>query len=178
MFGNGGCRMKGNVVSRYGKVNDVNIYYLTAASGPPVVLIHGFGGSASYWQLNIEPLAEHFAVYAPDMVGSGCSDKPRAKYSLKYLDQMVNGFVDALELGRVSLIGHSLGGAIVLEFAVAHPDKVRKLVLVSSAGLGSGLSFPPLLLSTPALLNWVLFGPSPAPGLSSSAQAPHAGHLG
>lgn len=178
MFGNGGCRMKGNVVSRYVKVNDVNIYYLTAASGPPVVLIHGFGGSASYWQLNIESLAEHFAVYAPDMVGSGCSDKPRAKYSLKYLDQMVNGFVDALELGRVSLIGHSLGGAIVLEFAVAHPDKVRKLVLVSSAGLGSCLSFPPLLLSTPALLNWVLFGPSPAPGLASSAQAPHAGHLG
>jgi len=111
-------------------------------------LIHGIGGSVENWLLNINALAEHHRVYAMDMVGSGHSDKPLVPYSFSYLAQFINDFMEAQNLDRASLIGHSLGGGVSLQFAIQFPDKVEKLALMDSAGLGKEVT---LLFRLPTL---------------------------
>jgi 4,5:9,10-diseco-3-hydroxy-5,9,17-trioxoandrosta-1(10),2-diene-4-oate hydrolase len=120
-----------------------------------VLLIHGIGGSVEEWRLNIETLAERHRVYAIDMVGFGYSDKPAAKYSFSYLAQFVNDFIDAQTIERATLIGHSLGGGVVLKFAIQFPNKVDRLVLVSSAGLGKEVHLAFRLSSLPLIGNWL-----------------------
>lgn len=118
----------------------VNIHYLIA--GPPkaprVVFIHGLGGSIPTWSLNLPAFAERFRVCALDMIGAGNSDKPSTDYSIVTLADFLGDFLDALgpDWHNVSLVGHSLGGAIALSFTSHYPDRVDKLVLIDSAGLG------------------------------------------
>jgi pimeloyl-ACP methyl ester carboxylesterase len=113
--------------------------YLEAGSGPTVVLVHGSGpGVTAYanWRLVLPALAERFRVLAPDMAGFGFSERPeKAEYGLDlWADQLV-GFMDALDLGQVSLVGNSFGGAIALRVATRHPDRFDKLVLMGSMGV-------------------------------------------
>jgi pimeloyl-ACP methyl ester carboxylesterase len=113
--------------------------YLEAGTGPTVVLIHGSGpGVTAYanWRLVLPALAERFRVLAPDMVGFGFTERPeKAEYGLDvWADQVVN-FIDALDLGQVSLVGNSFGGAIALRVAARHPDRVDKMVLMGSMGV-------------------------------------------
>jgi pimeloyl-ACP methyl ester carboxylesterase len=113
--------------------------YLEAGSGPTVVLIHGSGpGVTAYanWRLVLPALAERFRVLAPDMVGFGFTERPeKAEFGLDvWADQVVN-FIDALDLGQVSLVGNSFGGAIALRIAAKHPDRVDKMVLMGSMGV-------------------------------------------
>ena len=113
--------------------------YLHTGSGAPVVLVHGSGpGVSAYanWRLTLPPLAERFEVFAPDMVGFGFTDRPEGvAYTLEtWVDQLV-GFLDALELPRVSVVGNSLGGAIALRLAARHPQRVHRLALMGSVGV-------------------------------------------
>ncbi len=138
------------------KIGSINTrFWMAGDTGPPVLLIHGIGGSVEEWRFNIEALAEHHRVYALDMVGSGHSDKPAAEYSFSYLAQFVNDFMDAQTIERATLIGHSLGGGVVLKFAIQFPDKVDRLVLVSSAGLGKEVHLAFRLSSLPLIGNWL-----------------------
>jgi pimeloyl-ACP methyl ester carboxylesterase len=141
---------------QFTKIGSINTrFWALGDAGPSVILIHGIGGSVEGWRFNIEALAEHHRVYALDMVGSGHTNKPSVSYSLGYLAQFVNDFMEVQTIDRANLIGHSLGGGVALQFTIQFPEKVDKLVLVSSAGLGREVHLAFRLSSLPLIGNWL-----------------------
>jgi len=110
------------------------IHYLEAGSGPVVILLHGLGGDASNWAFTTPALASKFHVYVPDQIGFGASEKPQIDYRVGTLVDFLDGFYKKLGITKATLVGNSLGGWTAVDFTMAHPDKVDKLVLVDSAG--------------------------------------------
>lgn len=104
--------------------------------GPVVVLIHGITGRSNQWEPAIEQLAEKHTLLAPDLLGHGESAKPRGDYSLGAYASGVRDIMVALGHERATIVGHSLGGGIALQFAYQFPERCERLVLVSSGGLG------------------------------------------
>lgn len=103
----------------------------------PVVLIHGFGASIYSWRKTLPPLAAAgYRVIAFDNRGFGFSDKPARGYSNAAYGRLVVALLDSLGISSAVLIGHSMGGAIAAEVALAHPERVRGLVLIDAAGYG------------------------------------------
>jgi pimeloyl-ACP methyl ester carboxylesterase len=140
---------KQQVQDRYIKVGSINTRYWSAGNqGDPVILLHGGGSSIEVWGYNIQTLAQHHRVFSFDMVGSGLSDKPAEPYSLDYQLQFLTTFLDTFDIQQASLIGNSIGGSIALKFALQSPERVRKLGLVSSFGLGREIDFSDRLLAT------------------------------
>ena len=131
----------------------VNVHYAQAGEGPVVLLVHGLGTSSVTWGHNIEPLAAAgYTVLAPDLPGYGDSDKPRwLSYSPEAGARLIHDFLDALGVDRVSLVGNSAGGLISGLFALDHPLRVERLVLVASGGLGRDVSWALRILSVPVL---------------------------
>ena len=123
-------------VEKWVTAKDTRIRYYRAGSGPPLILLHGLGESAVIWYANIESLARGHTVYAPDLPGHGASDKPPWSYSLENGVKFLEAFMDALGLQRASLAGNSMGGVVALALALERPQRVRRLVLEDSAGLG------------------------------------------
>lgn len=121
----------GGMRLRYAQVGD---------SGPAVVLVHGFGGDCDNWLFNQAPLAAQARVYALDLPGHGESTKQVADPSVAGLAHAVLAFMDALGIGEAHLVGHSLGGAVVLAAALAAPARVLSLSLLAPAGLGAGIN--------------------------------------
>jgi len=113
--------------------------YVTGGSGEPVLLIHGIGSEAAVWRASLPALAEHFTVYAVDLLGCGESEKPRVAYTVGLLARSVGAFTQALGLERLHVVGHSLGGGVALQFHALYPERVARLALVSSGGLGREL---------------------------------------
>jgi pimeloyl-ACP methyl ester carboxylesterase len=112
------------------------VRYLTAGSGPPVVLVHGITSSAETWRPAMRALARAHTVIAPDLLGHGASAKPRGDYSLGAYATGVRDLLAALGHDRVTVVGHSLGGGVAMQFAYQFPERTQRLVLVSSGGLG------------------------------------------
>ncbi|GAC1323413.1 MAG: alpha/beta fold hydrolase [Thermoleophilaceae bacterium] len=113
------------------------VAYRTAGSGSSVVLlIHGITGSAKQWDAIVPMLAEHYTVIAPDLLGHGESAKPRGDYSLGAYAAGVRDLLVALGHRRATVVGHSLGGGVAMQFAYEYPPFAERLVLVSSGGLG------------------------------------------
>ncbi|MFL5820387.1 MAG: alpha/beta fold hydrolase [Solirubrobacteraceae bacterium] len=112
------------------------VTYRTAGRGPLVVLIHGIAGSSQQWDEVIGLLADRFSVLAPDLLGHGRSAKPRGDYSLGAYAVSVRDLLIALGHRRATVVGHSLGGGIAMQFAYEYPVFCERLVLVSSGGLG------------------------------------------
>lgn len=128
---------------RYIQVGGINTrYWALGEQGSSVILLHGIGASVEDWLLNVHVLAERHRVYALDMVGFGRSDKPSAPYTVSYMAQFVKDFMDCLGIDRAHLVGHSMGGGVALQFVIRFPEKVQKLVLAASAGLGKKLYLP------------------------------------
>ncbi len=121
--------------------------------GSRVILLHGGNGSIEFWLYNLPELAKHYQVYAFDMVGSGKSDFPIASYSLTYQAKFLAGFMSALNIDSATLIGNSMGGGVALQFTSLYPDRVDKLVLVDSMGLGREISIGIRLITLPAIVN-------------------------
>lgn len=117
----------------------VRTNYHDVGSGPPVVLIHGSGPGVSAWanwRLNLPHLSQRFRVLAPDVLGFGYTERPPGvRYDREAWTEHLLGFLDALELDRVSVVGNSFGGALALSLATAYPERVDKLVLMGSAGV-------------------------------------------
>lgn len=110
---------------------------------PPLVFLHGLGGSQTTWQVVLPDLVAQHRVVALDLPGHGLSDKPSPEetdYSLNGLAQAITEALDALDLPPVVLIGHSLGGAVAMQVALQHPERISRLVLVDSAGLGDEIN--------------------------------------
>jgi pimeloyl-ACP methyl ester carboxylesterase len=116
--------------------------YHDLGDGEPVVLLHGSGPGVSAWanwRLNLPVLAKQHRVIAPDLAGFGYTErKPDAEYDMDHWIEHLLGLLDALELDRVDLVGNSFGGSLALKFAIRHPQRVGRLVLMGAVSL----SFP------------------------------------
>src|SRR5918993_4440892 len=122
--------------------------YLTAGSGPPLVLVHGVGTSAYEWSWVLPNLARNHLVYAIDLPGFDGSAKP-PDYSPAFYARLVGAFLDALRAERPAVIGNSLGGLVALHLALSDPERVAALVLSDSAGLGRTVNPVQAALSSP-----------------------------
>ena len=120
------------------------------AEGRPVVLlVHGLAGSSGNWVDVIGRFGDDVTVIAPDLPGHGDSDRPRQDYSIGAHANALRDVMVALGIERATVVGHSLGGGIAMQFAYQHPNRCERLVLVSSGGLGSDVSWMLRLLSLP-----------------------------
>jgi pimeloyl-ACP methyl ester carboxylesterase len=111
-------------------------YRVAGDGGPVVLLIHGITGNAEQWDQIAPILAEHYTVVAPDLLGHGQSAKPRGDYSLGAYAAGVRDLLVALGHRRATVVGHSLGGGVAMQFVYEYPPFAERLVLVSSGGLG------------------------------------------
>jgi pimeloyl-ACP methyl ester carboxylesterase len=123
---------------RGGEVDGLALNYLVEGRGPAVVLVHGLGGFAESWRHNIGPLAARATVYAVDLPGFGRSGKPPAGYSLAFFARALHGFLDAVGVTHASLVGHSLGAAVSVTYALTHPARVERLALLAGCMPGFG----------------------------------------
>jgi pimeloyl-ACP methyl ester carboxylesterase len=130
-------------ITRWTKVHGHDVAYRQAGSGPLLVMIHGIAGSSGTWVPAMPLLAEHFTVIAPDLLGHGESAKPRGDYSLGAYASGVRDLLGVLGHERATIVGHSLGGGVAMQFAYQFPQMAERLVLVCSGGLGKEVS--PLL---------------------------------
>jgi pimeloyl-ACP methyl ester carboxylesterase len=117
-------------------IGNHKVRYAESGESPRhILLIHGLGGSAESWKNNIDVLGRDFHVFAPDLIGFGHSDKPEMLYTVKAFTKFIADFLDAVGIKKTNVVGSSMGGQIAAEFAIAHPNKVEKLVLISPAGI-------------------------------------------
>jgi pimeloyl-ACP methyl ester carboxylesterase len=112
------------------------VSYRIAGEGAPILLIHGIAGRSEQWLDSMPLLAERNTVVAPDLLGHGRSAKPRGDYSLGAYASGLRDLLVTLGLDKATVVGHSLGGGIALQFAYQFPERTGRLVLVSSGGLG------------------------------------------
>lgn len=119
------------------------VIYRAAGEGPPVVLVHGMVNSSRHWREVALRLARTHRVIAPDLIGHGDSATPRGDYSIGAHAAVIRDLLTALDIPRATFVGHSLGGGIAMQFFWQFPERVERLVLVSSGGLGQEVS--PLL---------------------------------
>ncbi len=116
------------------------VIYRIAGSGPPVVLIHGMLNSSSHWEAVAQQLAHDHTVVAPDLIGHGDSAAPRGDYSLGAHAASIRDLLAAIGIDRATIVGHSLGGGVAMQFFYQFPQRVERLALVSSGGLGREVS--------------------------------------
>src|SRR5215218_9094275 len=124
------------------------VYFRRAGPGPPappVVLIHGMVNSSRHWEEVALRLADRYTVIAPDLIGHGDSATPRGDYSLGAHAAVIRDVLAAIGVERATIVGHSLGGGVAMQFFWQFPQRTERLVLVSSGGLGQEVS--PLLRS-------------------------------
>ncbi len=108
--------------------------------GPPILLVHGITSSSRTWKRVMPRLAETHTVIAPDLLGHGQSAKPPGDYSLGAYASGIRDLLVALEIPRSTVVGHSLGGGIAMQFAYQFPERVGRMVLVDSGGIGREVS--------------------------------------
>ncbi|MEW6327274.1 MAG: alpha/beta hydrolase [Thermodesulfobacteriota bacterium] len=139
------------------RVGDVNVHYIRKGKGKPLVLIHGVFSSSFVWRKNIDALAAHFDVIALDLKGYGYSDKPAdGRYGRGDFRRFVLDFMDAIKVDKAVFVGHSWGDGIVLDLALAYPDRVEKLVLIDSTSYPPESSFVEWLLRVPGVGRLIL----------------------
>ncbi|OMC11767.1 MULTISPECIES: alpha/beta fold hydrolase [unclassified Mycobacterium] len=120
-----------------------------AGSGPALLLIHGVGDKSASWGPVHAKLAQRFTVIAPDLLGHGESDKPRADYSLAAFANGMRDLLAVLGIDRVTVVGHSFGGGVAAQFAYQYPQLVERIVLVSAGGVAQDVSFALRLAASP-----------------------------
>lgn len=136
--------------------------YVDEGDGEVLLLLHGMAGSSQTWRSVIQPLSRTFRVLAPDMLGHGSSDKPRSDYSLGAFAVLLRDLLDELGITRATIVGHSLGGGVAMQFSYQHPDYCRRLILIDSGGLGPDVGLTLRLLSAPgAELIMPIIAPQP-----------------
>src|SRR3954451_14533809 len=119
------------------------VIYRTAGSGPAGLLIHGMINSSRHWESVALSLVDSHRVIAPDLIGHGDSATPRGGYSLGAHAAGIRDLLAVIGIDRATIVGHSLGGGVAMQFFYQFPQRTERLVLVSSGGLGQEVS--PLL---------------------------------
>jgi len=118
-------------------VDGVQVAYVDAGpeTADAVVLVHGLGENIGFWELNMLPLSRHRRVVAVDLPGYGRSDKPEMAFTMAYYADVVEAVLAHLNIRRAVLVGHSMGGQVVLTSALRHPERVAGLILAAPAGI-------------------------------------------
>jgi len=132
--------MTTSIASKKIKVGGLDIHYLTAGQGEPLVIVHGGGEGARAWRGNLEEMSKNYTMYVPDLPGFGDSQPLTGDYFIPELTEFIDEFMQALGLENFHLVGHSLGGGIALNYALQFPHKINKLVLISSMCLGKEIA--------------------------------------
>lgn len=128
-------------------VNGVRVHFVEQGSGPPVVMVHGFGGHTCSFRYLLPELAKRHRVVALDLLGFGYTERTAdGDYSMMGQARLVLGLMDALGIERASLLGHSLGGEVVMRVAAMAPQRVEKLILAASVSGYRIPTLPPVLL--------------------------------
>ena len=140
---------------RTAMLNGHEFSYLDSGDGPALLFIHGLTGSQRNWAHLIDALNHDHRVLAPDLFGHGASAKVMGDYSLGAHAATLRDLLDLLGINRVTLVGHSFGGGVAMQFCYLFPERVERLVLVSSGGLGRDVS-PLLRAATLYGAEWVL----------------------
>lgn len=123
-------------MGRHLSLGDDRIHYVEAGDGEPLLLVHGFIAWSFTWRKNLPALSERFHTYALDLRGFGLSQRgPHLHYGLDDQADLLAAFLNQMQVERVALIGHSMGGEIALRFALRHPDRLKGMVLVSPSAL-------------------------------------------
>jgi pimeloyl-ACP methyl ester carboxylesterase len=120
-----------------------------AGSGPVILLIHGIGDNSTTWTTVQAKLAQRFTVIAVDLLGHGQSDKPRADYSIAAYANGMRDLLSVLDIERATVIGHSLGGGVAMQFTYQFPQLVERLVLVGAGGVTKDVNVALRLASLP-----------------------------
>ena len=178
-------RLQG-VHSEFVTVNGYKMHYLVGGSGRPLVLVHGLGSRGLDWANLIPSLIQGgHRVYAMDLLGYGRSAQPEgARYSISDEALMVEGFLDSQHLQQVDMAGWSMGGWIAMKVALQHPERIRRLVLLDSAGLRFKLGFDPALFQPEspsdlaALEELLVPHPRPLPGFLAMAMLRRGDDIG
>lgn len=125
---------------------DIKHHYIEQGSGEPLILLHGNGGDSSYFAHQIEPLSRHFRVLAIDTRGHGQTPRGEAPFTIRQFAEDLLGFMDSHGIAKADLLGFSDGGNIAMVFALAHPERVNKLVLdganLDAAGVKRSVQIP------------------------------------
>src|SRR3954464_6710009 len=137
------------------------VIYRIAGSGPPVVLIHGMVNSSRHWEDVALRLADRYTVIAPDLIGHGDSAAVRGDYSIGAHAASIRDMLAVIGIDRATIVGHSLGGGVAMQFFYQFPQRTERLVLVSSGGLGHQVS--PMLrgAALPGVQNLIALGAHP-----------------
>lgn len=138
-----GLRREGVPAVEYRTIHGYRRAYVDAGRGPALLLIHGIGDSSDSWRSVVGELTLDHRVVAPDLLGHGRSEKPRADYSVAAYANGMRDLLTVLNIERATVVGHSLGGGVAAQFAYQYPERCERLVLVGSGGIGRTVS--PLL---------------------------------
>ncbi|MCB0939496.1 MAG: alpha/beta fold hydrolase [Mycobacterium sp.] len=134
---------------KYLDLHGNRLAYQDEGQGDAILLLHGMAGSSQTWRSVIKPLSRKYRVIAPDLLGHGMSAKPRSDYSLGAFAVLLRDLLDELGVARATIVGHSLGGGVAMQFVYQHPDYCERLVLIGSGGLGPDVGWTLRLLSAP-----------------------------
>ena len=130
--------------SRFVMVGPYRVHYFVGGKGRPLLLIHGLGSRSEDWTPEMPGYVKSgFRVYAIDLLGCGRTDHPDIAYTIQQQADLIDGFLSAVHLQKVDLIGWSMGGWVALEFALEHPQSIRRLVVMDSAGLSFQTTLTP-----------------------------------
>lgn len=134
---------------QYRTIHGYKRAFRIAGSGPAILLIHGIGDNSTTWNGIQAKLAQRFTVIAPDLLGHGQSDKPRADYSVAAYANGMRDLLSVLDIDRVTIVGHSLGGGVAMQFAYQFPHLVDRLILVAAGGVTKDVNVVFRLASLP-----------------------------
>lgn len=157
----------------------LHVYDNGAESKPPIILLHGLGDEADTWRHVIPFLLNDYRVIAPDLPGFGRSDKGKRKYSVPFFVDTLLELMDDLKIPRVSLVGHSTGAVIAHEFALEHPERTDRLILISGSLVSkqNQLSLGLLIFLLPGLGEWMYKRLRKDPVAAYATLQPYYNHL-
>jgi pimeloyl-ACP methyl ester carboxylesterase len=134
---------------QYRTIHGYRRAFRIAGTGPTILLIHGIGDNSTTWDTVQNKLAQRFTVIAPDLLGHGKSDKPRADYSVAAYANGMRDLLSVLDIEHVTVIGHSLGGGVAMQFAYQFPQLVERLILVGAGGVTKDVNIALRIASVP-----------------------------
>ncbi|TFV55640.1 alpha/beta hydrolase [Mycobacterium sp. PS03-16] len=134
---------------QYRTIHGYRRAFRVAGDGPAILLIHGIGDNSTTWSTVQPKLAQRFTVIAPDLLGHGRSDKPRADYSVAAYANGMRDLLSVLGIDRVTVVGHSLGGGVAMQFAYQFPQLVDRLILVGAGGVTKDVNMALRVASLP-----------------------------
>jgi len=130
-----------SIPSKKINLSGVNVHFVEAGKGPPLLFLHGLGGTWRDWSANLPAFAATHRVMALDFPGSGESDKPEVQYSIEWLTEVVERFLQERRIEGVNLVGHSMGGLVALNLAARPNSRVKKLIVTDAVGIGDKAEF-------------------------------------